>query len=60
LLSSRHCNGIVNDCRRLMCTCFIREGADPVIQVLDSRSTFHRTHMQYQCEQQLEWVWADS
>jgi len=25
-----------------------------VIQVLDGRSIFHRMHMQYQCEQQLE------
>jgi hypothetical protein len=32
-----------------------RKGADPVIQVLDGRSTSHRLHIQYQCKQQLEW-----
>ena len=35
-----------------------REGADPVIQILDGRSIFHRMHMQDQCEQQLGWFWA--
>jgi hypothetical protein len=29
-----------------------------MIQVLGGRSKFHRLHIQYQCEQQLEWFWT--